>query len=164
MTIWTVVSTEVLEIAQELIHEYHPSLIEARVAFVFRDKASKSGNKMILGKASKISDKLKVHLDYDFLIWLAEEEYSEMLPEQRRALIDHALSHCSFVDQIPEMRHHDIEEFKGIIERYGFWNISLLEIKPALTNALQMKMPIEIPERGAVIAARPDVMAEVEED
>ena len=44
-----------------------------------------------------------------------------MTPEQRRALIDHELSHCSFLDQVPEMRHHDIEEFKHIIERYGFW-------------------------------------------
>ncbi len=165
MTIWTEVSTEVLKIAQELIREYHPSLIEARVAFVFRDKASKSGNKMVLGKASKISDKLKAAgLDYDFLIWLAEEEYSELLPEQRRALIDQELSHCSFVDQVPEMRHHDIEEFKSIIARYGFWNISLLEIKPVLENALQMKLPIEVPERGAVVAVKPQMLAGIDDD
>ena len=70
----------------------------------------------------------------------------------------------AFFDQIPEMCHHDIEEFKHIIERYGFWNYSLLQIKPALTDALQIKMPIEIPERGAVIAARPEMMDEVVEE
>ncbi len=164
MTIWSEVSTKVLEIAKDLIQKYHPDLKEARVAFVFRDKASKSANKMVLGKASKISDKLKAAgLDYDFLIWLAEEEYSELLPEQQRALIDHELCHCSFLDQVPEMRHHDIEEFKCIIERYGFWNMSLLEIKPALTNALQMKMDFEIPERGAIVTIKPELMDSIEE-
>ncbi len=163
MTIWTEVSSEVLEIAQDLIQKHHPDLQDARVAFVFRDKASKSANKMVLGKASKISDKLKAAgLDYDFLIWLAEKEYSGLLPEQQRALIDHELCHCSFLDDVPEMRHHDIEEFKSIIERYGFWNYSLLEVKPTLMNALQIKLPIEVPERGAVIAIKPEVMDSIE--
>lgn len=163
MTVWTEVSSEVLEIAQDLIQKYHQSLQEARIAFVFRDKASKSANKMVLGKASKVSDKLKAAgLDYDFLIWLAEEEYSELGDEQRRALIDHELSHCSFFDNVPKMIHHDIEEFRGIIQRYGFWNNSLAEARPTLANALQMRMPIEISGRGAVEAIKPGLMDSIE--
>src|SRR4030042_2490250 len=89
------VSNEVLSIAKELIDQYHQRLQECKIGFVFRSEASISGGKLVLGTTSKVTEKIKPMLsdDLDILIVLAEDEYSRMSTERRKALIDHELCH-----------------------------------------------------------------------
>jgi hypothetical protein len=157
MTIWSEPSSEVLDIARELIDQFHPDLKEAKIGFVLRDEAPVSNGKQTCGKASKISDKLRSHLDLDFLIWIAEDVYTKFTPEQRRALIDHELYHCNYTDGIPKMLHHDVEEFLPIVERYGLWNYDLLRGRGVLEKAVQESLPF-VTERGAVISVDPEQM------
>jgi hypothetical protein len=119
---WAKASDDVIETAQGLIEQYHPWLKEARIGFLFREEAPVSNGRITFGKAKKVSDQDKTLLDLDFIIWLAEDEFSRMTGSQRRALIDHELCHC-YMDNDGKitMRKHDVEEFHCILERHGFW-------------------------------------------
>lgn len=152
MTIWFEVDDEVLEMAQSLIERHHQRLANARIAFVFRDEAQTSGDKEVWGQASKISDKLKPHLEADFLIWLAEDIWKHLAPRQRMALLDHELCHCEYdhIEDKSRIRKHDIEEFFCIIERYGFWRNDLERGAPHFQKALQMKMELGVSQSARV--------------
>lgn len=139
MVSWEEASQEVINMAEELIAKYHPVLGKyARVGFVFRSEAQVSNGRAVLGKASKVSEKLKTLLELDFLIWIAKKEFEAMEDERKRALIDHELSHCSITDGDFRMRHHDVEEFHAIIERYGLWTDDLQRTKAAIDKAEQL--------------------------
>lgn len=115
---------EVVEIAQELIGQYHESLTEANIALLFRDEAPVSGGKVTLGQAKKVppDQKLLMTIPYDFIIWFAADWWDRLEARQRLAMIDHELQHC-YMDSEgnASLAKHDIEEFNCILERHGFW-------------------------------------------
>lgn len=125
---WSEASPEVLHIAQDLISKYHRHLLETNICFVFREEAQKNKGHMVLGHCEKISPKLQVFQDYEFLIWLSEEDYERMTVEERTALIDHELCHIQQGESGLTVIGHDFEEFYEIIQRYGFWDQRLKRI------------------------------------
>lgn len=160
--IWTEVTPDVLDMANNIILKYHTDLLDAKIGFVFRSEAQASNGRVILGQASKVSEKMKVHLDFDFIIWLSEDDWKTLSFKQKQALLDHELCHCSMpIAGEAKMRRHDIEEFECIIERYGLWSLSLIKAKSALSKAIeaeQLGLPLEINVQhlGSVAAIRPD--------
>lgn len=72
---WEKAPQDVIELAERLIEEHHPNLVNARIGILFRDKAPKSGGRLEMGKASKVSDKWKPLLreELDFIIWRAAD-------------------------------------------------------------------------------------------
>ena len=155
---WEEVTQEVLDLAGEIIAAHHPHLEDAKVGFVFRSEASKSGDKIVLGQAAKVSAKLRPHLDLDFIIWLAEDEWQHLEPIQKRALVDHELCHCDWHDGRPRMRHHDVEEFYVILIRYGLWTDNLKRAKSVFETAVQGELPLGM-KRGEVVRVQPRQMA-----
>lgn len=124
-TIWEKCNPDVLDMASELIEKYHDSLRYARIGFLFREPAPKSNGRVVLGKASKVTDSIKPLLaeELDFIIWFsADVWFNELDDRQRLALVDHELCHCFMEDnEKPVLRRHDIEEFDVIIQRHGTW-------------------------------------------
>lgn len=147
MTEFIEVSQDVLHTAQDLIQAYHPALRDARIGFVFRDTAAQSAGKLSLAQASKINPKLQVHLDLDFLIWIARDFWMSSGREVREALLDHELCHCDWNNGQPRIRPHDIEEFAQIIGRRGFWSQDLFSAAPVFQRALQLDLPDLSPRR-----------------
>jgi hypothetical protein len=144
-TKWSEASTEVISIAQQIIKKYHDDLAKASIGFLFREDAQVSGDKLVLGKASKVPDRLKPFLDYDFLIWLSQEDYVKFDNKQREALIDHELCHCTMNEEdMPKMRHHDIEEFGCIVERYGLWKSDLITFAHSMTQAPEVQLSLQL--------------------
>jgi hypothetical protein len=139
MTEWIEASEDVVRVGREMITQYHPDLEEANIGFLFRDTAQKSGDRVVWGKASKVPDRLKPLLDYDFIIWIAEDLWEgELTEQQREALVDHELCHCGFNDNgKPVMRRHDIEEFKCVVERHGIWTDELAAFAEVIEEALE---------------------------
>ena len=144
MNDWEEASQSVITIAEQLIEEYHPHLEKARIGFVFRKKAQKSGGVRVLGQTQKINPKLQVCLELDFLIWISKEDWEEKFTDaQQHALVDHELSHCGFdVDNGWVMRPHDVQEFWHIIKRHGLWSADLMRGKEALEKAVQKALPM----------------------
>lgn len=136
-------ASEVARIATDLIAKHHEHLgdVEAEMQFVFRDKASKKGGRVVLGAARKVSG-LNAWLATDqdeaydedapgfFVIEIAEDEWQRLSDKQRVALVDHELSHCVIEwddDGVPtlKIRSHDLEEFTTIVKRHGLWKEDL---------------------------------------
>ena len=148
-TEWCKAPQTVIDIAKDIIKSYHPDLVEARIAFVMRSTALRSGGKLVLGKARKVTDEQQVHIPYDFVIWLAADMWHTLTPIQKQALIDHELSHCQWdYGEGAFVRGHDVEEFTHIIERYGFWWPGAEPFENAVTQA--MLIPVERTGRGSV--------------
>ncbi|HVV37613.1 MAG TPA: putative metallopeptidase [Acidimicrobiales bacterium] len=129
-------ASEAGRIAGELIPEHHRGLIGCRIEFVFRSKATKTKGRVVLGSARKLTGLnawLAGQMSEDsivpeqfFVIELAEDEWINLSERQRRALVDHELSHCdAYIDDDGELklstRGHDLEEFTSIVERHGLW-------------------------------------------
>lgn len=142
-------TSEVTVIAERLINLYHKQLADCRIGFVFRDEPSKAGGKIVLAKTSKVPANLAPYLteEIDMLVMIAESLWVNLNPEQQQACIDHEFCHI-----VPgengewSLRAHDIEEFKPIIERYGFWTPDLFSAAAVLTNPVhQMTMPFTYP-------------------
>ena len=118
-------------LAGGLIANYHPELSTARMRYIFVDKASKKGGVDVLGKARKISGPLEYLLELDFLIEVALDKWQELSGEQRQALVDHLLEHCTGEEdeKTGEMkwvvREPDVREFASILRRHGAWNEAL---------------------------------------
>lgn len=139
---WTEAAQSVLSTAQNLIDNFHPVLSRARICFVFRSEAQKQGNRMIVGGACKVPDKMQPFLEYDFLIWLSEEDYTGMDDLRREALIDHELCHCAG-DPINgwKLRPHDIQEFSDVIKRHGVWSSDVMAAKIAIDYYQTQTLP-----------------------
>lgn len=133
---WTSAPQHIIDLAKRIIREHHPKLADARIAFIMRSEAPTSNGKTTYGKAKKVSAELQVHINYDFIIWLATDEYRSLTQLQREALIDHELSHCFWDGLNARIRPHDVEEFAHIIERYGFWWPGSKNFADAVQHAL----------------------------
>lgn len=166
MATYKEVTYEVIHLAEELIKTVHPLLRECRIGFVYRDEAGTSGGKTVLAKTGKVPDKLKPLLqdELDILIVIAEDQWTMLESEQRRALIDHELCHIAIGPSGWTTRAHDIEEFGAIIQRYGLWNGDLFGLHTTLAKAVQLELAItsvEQTEKGLVIAVDAEKFAKI---
>ena len=154
--IWSKAPDHVLEIVRRLIDLYHESLKDARIGVIMRSEAPVTGGRITYGKAEKVSAKAQVHVPYDFIIWLSEDQYWMLAPFQREALIDHELCHCRYdTDTVAAIRPHDVEEFTEILERYGYWWPEASAVAAAAQQAQLFEEG-----RGAVIAIDSGIAAQ----
>jgi len=118
-------------LAQGLIPNYHPELTEARILYVFVDKASKKGGKELWGKAQKVSGVWEFYTEKDFIITVPADKWMTLEPAQQTALVDHLLERCTGEDDEKTgetkwiIREPDVQEFANILERHGVWNADL---------------------------------------
>jgi len=136
-TEYSEVPQEVITLADILVRNFHPDLKDCKIGFVFRSEAATSGGKTVLATTSKITAKFKPYLteELDILIVIAEDTWSNLSLEQRRAVIDHELYHITGSNDGWTTRLHDIEEFEGILERYGLWKNDLFRAKNSMVAA-----------------------------
>jgi len=120
------IATEVEDIV-EAYRKYHAELIGARIACIFKEKASKSDGIPIVGKISKVSERDKVLMTepYDYRIEIGADAWQELNNAQKEAWVDHLMEHAygEESDQTGEMtwkmRKAEIRCFPSIIARHG---------------------------------------------
>jgi len=140
MATYTEAPQSVIHLAEQIINQHHHNLLEAKIAFVMRDEAPKSNGRSVAAQAQKVTALNQALIDYDFLIWIAEDRWDKLSEDQKEALIDHELCHCWGWPGMWKMRHHDIEEFQEIIERHGMWREELVHMANAVK---QLRMPFD---------------------
>lgn len=119
-------------IATTLIPSYHPDLATARFRFVFKEKASKKGGKLVQGAVKKMSDLMIFLIDADYLVEVPLEVWNEADATKRTALVDHLLERCygEEDEESGEMkwkiREPDVQEFSSILRRHGTWTEDLV--------------------------------------
>lgn len=152
------VDDEVLALANELIEAHHEHLLNKNIGILFRTEAASSGDKTVLGQASKVSDKINalfsIEERLDFLIWLAEDWWTDATDKQRRWLLDHELCHCG---RDGKLRSHDVEEFIEIVERHGLLEMSMRSLVRAAQQHTIPGLVEQLQRTGAVVTPPPAV-------
>lgn len=145
MTIyWEEASPSVIDVAILLIGKYHDNLSSARIGFVFRSEyiQGKFGDEY--AGVQLVSPKVRVHLDYDFIVWVGKDFWERAPAEKRTAALDHVLCHCGY--DMDESRYfirpHDLNDFIANIERFGFWD------KPHQLERMKAAMQLNLPDIG----------------
>ena len=116
--------------------KYHPELVGANIGCVFKEKATKSGDKPITGKITKTSGKYGPLLEkpYDFIMTVGNDVWMEYSQTEKEAWVDHILSHAYGVDNDDgsvtwKTRKPEVLMFPGVVERHGIdWMESLRKV------------------------------------
>lgn len=133
--------TSPYRILEEVRDKWHVELREAKIALAWRKrlKRDKDGH-LMLGKCIKVGDLQKEFAAYDFIILLNQEVWHEpdFSREKKLALVDHELCHADVMlnkefervrderDRLVwRVKKHDIEEFRGVVERHGCYKADL---------------------------------------
>jgi hypothetical protein len=150
------IGKELHGILNDLIERFHAELTGARIALAWNLawKPDVDG-RVILGKCKKASDLDRELAPYDFVILLRRFffEDGEVSNEQRRALIDHELTHATVkLDRRGEpvedlkgrkvyrLRKHDLEEFSAVVERHGLYKRDIEQFAAALRRSKQRSL------------------------
>lgn len=167
MTIYSEAPQVVVSLMRKVIDEHHDHLQHAIIGVIFRDTPAKSKGKTVLAKAKTIPAWLRAYSYFenmDFLIEIAEEIWRDLSRDQQEALIDHELCHCKIdmENERPFIVGHDIEEFKEVIDRHGFWNSDLLGATKTMERAIQSEFSgfRDAKINGEVVAVNPEQMPE----
>lgn len=129
-------------IAAVLIEAVHTDLEAASIAFVYREKM-KTRDRVVWGKASKAGGRLEFFAGYDFVMEINWQQWRHLSDMQKVALVDHELSHFgrdedSKGERTWVLQSHDIEEFGGIVRRWGLWRKDLTVFAGAVVHAHQL--------------------------
>lgn len=146
-TIWRLDDAEQIA-TEEIIPKFHPDLADITVIFLATSKTRTSGGKEVWAKTTKLSPSQKFLAGgADVQVLISADVWEERLTDtQKRALIDHELSHLVVVededtgDRTLRYRAHDVEEFGGVLQRWGAWNSGVAEF--AHIAAQQLALPL----------------------
>jgi len=122
---------DVAQIASGLIPNFHPELAEARISYVYVDKASNKGGRALYGKVKKFSGYFEWALERDFVVEVAADLWQELSDPQKTALVDHLLEHVTGEEDEKTgvmnwlTREPDVQEFSSILNRHGAWHQAL---------------------------------------
>lgn len=142
MEVWKA-NQDVREIVKKIITNHHPMLVvyEDQIGLIFREKASKAGGQVVLGRTKKATVLLGVlgDVDYKFIIELASDEWHELNTMQREALLDHHLCACRVEEDEKSgnvkffIAAPDFVGYRGEIERHGIWRPDPEEGEPGVS-------------------------------
>lgn len=139
------------QIAAKVVAEHHPHLRKTRIAHLFAERdnfeetgpkkpePAKPGKAIKIATASKVQAKYEPLLEenYQFLIVYDRDVWEFLELSQHEAVVDHELTHCMLdEDGKPYIRDHDVEEFRSILERHGFWRDGLRQFVEAAQGEL----------------------------
>lgn len=154
------VAAEAKKIGERIIPLYHEHLVGIPVVYLFRSKHKKSGGAMVYGTCKKVSgltayfalpesERGEVECDPNdfafFLIEFAEDLWEGLEEKQRNALVDHEISHA-YVHHEDDgsvslrTRCHDIEDFRGVVERHGFWMPHIEDFARSMAKGEQLSL------------------------
>ena len=131
---------QVAKVAKPLIAAFHTELVNARIAYLFREKMNRRGG-TIWGTAEKVSGKWELLAAHDFVITINWESWRALGYPARAALLDHELEHCGINDKGAYcMVPHDLEEFNSIVGRWGGWRASVVNFGQVLAPQLDLAL------------------------
>lgn len=135
----------------ELVAAHHHDLELARIAIAWKTswKPDVDG-RVTLGQMIKASDLDRELAAFDFIVLLNRAFWTDPFTSeiQRRALLDHELTHGALAHdkngdalldergrRVYRVRRHDLEEFSEIAARYGCWKRDLEAFAESLTRS-----------------------------
>jgi hypothetical protein len=140
-------------VLDELVEQHHEDLnrTNARIALAWHKglKPDVDG-RVVLGKCRKATDLDRELAPWDFVILLNKDWWEDrrVADAQRKALLDHELSHAAIAyddhgepkrDErdryVYRTKRHDLEEFSDVIARHGIYKRDIEQFAQALRRA-----------------------------
>lgn len=159
-------NAEAKRVAENIIDNWHPHLRDIKIAYIFKGEETdavptpvKAGKSVKYAQASLVPEKYQLLAidDFKFVIEFSRPIWDRLSLQHQEALIDHELCHCRWT---PEdgcyMADHDVEEFRQILTRHGFWRESLkrfIEAAQPLFDQPGLQMTLRNEDVGAVSVA-----------
>lgn len=144
---------DVRAIGKRRIEAHHAHLKDARILYLFTTANRTKGGRTVLGTAQKANPLVRYlsmeayneEEGADFIILVGINQWLLLDEKQQEALVDHELCHCDadFDDDgapLWKLRGHDVEEFREIIERHGFWKPDLEEFGQVVQQQLALPL------------------------
>lgn len=121
-------SDEAVKIKDELIKEFFPELVNAKIKMIFDTKPRKNSGRYIHAQITKANDLIK-HLTagetndyagYDYIMYIDQNVFENIEFVDKKRLIRHELRHCHVDPEKAKdpykLKPHDIEDFYEDIE------------------------------------------------
>lgn len=115
--------------------ELFTNLRQARFVGVFRNNERKRDNKIVMGSARCIDDRMRAFVEGDFLIEVCSNSWRNLTDELREALLFHELCHCNVIEKddkrnggtkiVYSTKDHEFTGFYDELEFYGPWRDTL---------------------------------------
>lgn len=118
-------------IAQDYL-KYHPDLTGARIAYVFKEKATVSDGRPIIGKPFRVPAKYQPLMEeadngergYDFMLVIGADAWSELNNANKEAWVDYLLEQCYGEEKKNgemtwKTRKPEVQAFPVILARHG---------------------------------------------
>jgi len=130
---------ELKNLADAIIEEHRPNLRMLSICFLFRDVATVTDGKTIVGRCVRVDDRnWSVHKK-DVIIEIGKDIWDEASPDFQKAIMDHELGHIGLeldedgtvvMDEKTlrikiRLHRHDIEEFEDVLARHGAYHKDL---------------------------------------
>lgn len=150
---------EARDVAQKYIDEFHPHLAKSRIAYLFRYSEgdwSKGGKRVLAnirvlsGLAKHLAGGIDAVMLIDGHLWESWDKEAGL--KKREALVDHELCHLTVMKnkegRVLRQRNgrpwlrivgHDLEEFRVIVQRHGFWKPDLAEFGKAVSLRMDLE-------------------------
>jgi len=140
-------SDDVIELAEKLIAAYNKNALDAEIGYRFRSKCAKRGGKTVLARTIKQSEAGKIfNGGLDFVLEIGDDAWQTLDDTQREALLLHEILHIKAeVDEENGgtvefgLNSHDTEEFRKVIEVYGFWMPDIEELAKTFEERFTLK-------------------------
>lgn len=112
---------EVAEMAKFIISKWRPDLRNIEIAYIFKQKASKSGENVTFGSAKTESDLQRVLHRYEAVVQIGFDTWIGMDVDQQLRLVDHELQHLGLDPEKGKLGivNHPVEEFPEVVQRWG---------------------------------------------
>lgn len=153
-------SEELEVLARKLIQDYHGHLVEAKIKYLFRTGNWEVKKRETWGQAKRVSKETNFLTGYDFIITVHMDVWEQLNAEEKEALLDHELQHCSAGsddsgNKVWYIQGHDVEDFYAIIRRHGLWSKALKKMENVLNQTeLEFESDSEPEEELLGIAGR----------
>ena len=97
---------------------------QATIVYLVSEHKKSANGKVIFAQCEKVADKYKWGIPADFTITVFEPNVEGFSEEQKKELIFHELLHVGIVFNADgtenyNIRPHDLEDFKEVINRWG---------------------------------------------
>lgn len=129
------------KLATDLIRQYHSHLVNAKIAYLYRNKDMTVKGKKAIATAEKCGPKTRALSNFDFIITIVYEQWNLLSDQQKYAIMDHELCHCWVEDdeKTGETRFkilpHDFEDFGDVLKRHGLYSEPAVALGRAMSSA-----------------------------
>jgi hypothetical protein len=149
ISIWPAPEAEAVGV--NVVKRWHPDLADARILYLFTDQDRKSKGRTVWATTKKLAPEAKylssgpdqdIGEGHDFLVLISGPIWKKLTSNQQIALIDHELCHAFGKETDQGWKWgivgHEVEEFRAVIKRHGFWNETVRDFGDVCAEQLRL--------------------------